>query len=150
MISVVQRVISGSVCVEGNVYSEIKKGFVILCGFSKNDTHSDLLWSANKIINLRVFENREGRFDLSIKDIDGEILVVSQFTLLGDVRKGRRPDFTMAMEKEKAREYYDAFISILSNLYNPAKIKRGIFQADMLVSIMNDGPVTVIIDSKLR
>ncbi len=148
MISVIQRVCSGSVWVDDKIYSEIKKGFVILCGFSKDDTYDDLVWMVNKIINLRIFENIDGKFDLSIKDINGEILIVSQFTLLGDVRKGRRPDFTMAMEKEKAREFYKVFIDMLSNHYDPTKIKTGVFQAQMLVNIANDGPVTIILDSK--
>lgn len=150
MICVIQRVKKSSVFIKNEIYSNISKGFVVLCGFHKDDTDDDLHWMCNKILNLRVFENADGKFDLSLIDIKGDILLVSQFTLLGDVKKGRRPDFTNAMDKEKASGYYNKFLDILKNNYDIDKIKTGVFQAEMLVEIHNDGPVTIIIDSKLR
>lgn len=150
MICVAQRVKKGAVFIEDNLYSVIGRGLVLLCGFHRDDTEDDMQWMCNKILNLRVFENADGRFDLSLIDISGELLVVSQFTLLGDVRKGRRPDFTNAMDKDRALTYYERFIDILRINYDSSKIKTGVFKADMLVEIHNDGPVTIIIDSKLR
>lgn len=148
MVCVVQRVKSSNLFIDNKLYSSIGQGLVVLAGFSKDDTLDDLNWMANKILNLRIFENDMGKFDLSVSDIAGELLIVSQFTLLGDVKKGRRPDFTYALEKGKAAEYYDIFVDILRKNYLPEKIKTGVFQAEMLVEINNDGPVTIIIDSK--
>lgn len=145
---VVQRVISAKLFVNNSLYSSINEGLVVLCGFSKNDTERELDWMISKILNLRIFENESGKFDLSVSDIAGEILLVSQFTLLGDVKKGRRPDFTLAMEKEKASQYYDMFVDMFKKRYFTNKIKTGVFQADMLVEIHNNGPVTIIIDSE--
>lgn len=150
MICVVQRVKKGSVIIGGNIYSEISKGFVVLCGFAVNDTFADIEWSVNKIINLRIFENQNGRFDLSIDDVGGEVLIVSQFTLLGDILKGRRPDFTMAMPGEKAKDFYNYFVDFFRKKYVYERVKTGVFQADMMVEIHNDGPVTIIVDSSRR
>lgn len=150
MICVVQRVKKGSVFIKNELYSTINRGFVVLCGFHKNDNDYDLSWMCSKILNLRIFENADGKFDLSLVDISGDLLIISQFTLLGNVNKGRRPDFTDAMDKHKALLYYDKFLDILKANYESSKIKTGIFQAEMLVEIHNDGPVTIIIDSKTR
>ncbi|MCX7641670.1 MAG: D-aminoacyl-tRNA deacylase [Elusimicrobiales bacterium] len=150
MICVVQRVKKGKVLIKNSSYCEIGEGLVILCGISKFDQVEDLVWMVNKVINLRIFENSQGKFDLSLKDISGEVLLVSQFTLLGDASKGRRPDFGLAMDKEIAYKYYEEFVNIFKKQYNYEKVKTGIFQADMLVEIYNDGPVTIILDSSKK
>ncbi|MCX7905610.1 MAG: D-aminoacyl-tRNA deacylase [Elusimicrobiales bacterium] len=150
MICIIQRVKEGRIFIKNLCYSEIKYGLVVFCGISKFDDFRDLEWMVDKIINLRIFENSQGKFDLSLKDINGEVLIVSQFTLLGDASKGRRPDFSLAMEKEGALKYYEHFVSVFKKKYVEEKVKTGVFQADMLVEIHNDGPVTIVIDSSRR
>ena len=146
MRAVVQRVTEGSVTVEGKVTGEIKNGFVVLLGVGNEDTESDADYIADKVSNLRVFEDENGKMNLSLKDVGGEILAVSQFTLYGDCRKGRRPGFTEAAPPEKAKALYDYFTDRLRKV--DIKVGEGIFQADMLVKIYNDGPVTLLLDSK--
>lgn len=150
MVSIVQRVLKSSVTIKGLIYSQINEGYLILVGFSKDDTEDDINWMTDKILNLRIFSNIEGKFDLSIKDINGEILVVSQFTLLGDAKKGRRPDFSNAMRPDDAKIFYNDFVSELKNRYIADRIKTGVFQEEMVVNIQNDGPVTIILDSRSR
>ena len=142
---VIQRVKSASVTVEGKVVSEIGKGLLVFLGVAQEDTPADVDYMASKIANLRIFEDDEGRMNLSILDIGGEALVVSQFTLYGDCRKGRRPSFIHAARPEKADPLYQAFMDEISWLGVP--VKAGIFQAMMDVELINDGPVTMMLDS---
>lgn len=146
MRAVVQRVTSSKVTVEGNIIGSINKGLNILIGISKDDTEEDLLYIKEKLINLRIFEDEADKINLSVLDVKGEILVISQFTLYGDCRKGRRPNFMEAEGGEKAKVLYERFIELLkeSNL----KIETGEFGAHMKVDIQNDGPVTLMLDSK--
>ncbi len=143
---VVQRVKSSSVTINNEVYSKINSGLMLLFGVEKNDTEDFLDFMVHKILNLRIFNDENGKMNLSIKDIQGEILVVSQFTLAGDCKKGLRPSFDNAMQPDIANEYYEKFVSKLkeSNL----KIETGVFGADMKVELINDGPVTFILEKK--
>ena len=145
MRAVIQRVKSASVTVEGRVASEIREGLLVFLGVAQEDTLADIDYMANKIANLRIFEDDQGRMNLSILDIDGEALVVSQFTLYGDCRKGRRPSFIAAARPEKADPLYQEFMDKISQLGVP--VKAGIFQAMMDVELINDGPVTMLLDS---
>lgn len=145
MRAVIQRVKSARVTVERRVVSEIRRGLLIFLGVAQEDTPADVDYMANKIANLRIFEDDEGRMNLSILDVSGEALVVSQFTLYGDCRKGRRPSFIAAARPEKADPLYQAFMDEIARLGVP--IKAGIFQAMMDVELINDGPVTMLLDS---
>ena len=145
MRAVIQRVKSASVTVEGEAVSEIRVGLLVFLGVAQEDTPADVEYMASKIANLRIFEDDEGRMNLSILDIGGEALVVSQFTLYGDCRKGRRPSFIHAARPEKADPLYQAFMDEISRLGVP--VKAGIFQAMMDVELINDGPVTMMLDS---
>ncbi len=145
MRAVIQRVKSASVTVEGEVVSEIRKGLLVFLGVAQEDTPADVDYMASKIANLRIFEDDEGRMNLSILDVGGEALVVSQFTLCGDCRKGRRPSFIAAARPEKADPLYQAFMDEISRLGVP--VKAGIFQVMMNVELINDGPVTMMLDS---
>ncbi|WMJ81273.1 D-aminoacyl-tRNA deacylase [Clostridium sp. MB40-C1] len=146
MRTVVQRVSSSSVMVNGEVVGKIKKGFNVLLGVSKDDTMEDVKYLKDKIVNLRVFEDEDGKLNKSLKDVNGEILVVSQFTLYGDCRKGRRPNFMQALGGEEAEKLYLEFVNACKE--DIKIVETGIFGADMAVDIQNDGPVTLIIDSK--
>jgi D-tyrosyl-tRNA(Tyr) deacylase len=150
MVCIIQRVLKSSVTINGLTHSQINKGYLLLAGFSKDDTKDDIDWMSDKILNLRIFSNIDGKFDHSIKDINGEILVVSQFTLLADSKKGRRPDFSNAMKPDLAKMFYDDFIAELKTRYIAEKVKTGVFQEEMIVDIQNDGPVTIILDSRSR
>lgn len=145
MIAVVQRVLSSKVEVEGNVVGEIGKGINILLGIENQDSLNDVKKLVDKIVNLRIFEDEKGKMNFSLIDIEGEALVVSQFTLVANLKKGRRPSFENAAPPEKAKELYEEFIKEISKF---VKTKTGIFAADMKVFILNDGPVTFILDSK--
>jgi D-tyrosyl-tRNA(Tyr) deacylase len=146
MRAVVQRVASSSVSVNENIIGEIGIGFNVLIGISKDDTLEDLKYIKDKIINLRVFHDENDKMNLSLLDIKGEILVISQFTLYGDCRKGRRPNFMEAQGGMDAKKLYEEFLELIktSNL----KVESGEFGADMKVQINNDGPVTIMLDSK--
>lgn len=149
MKAVVQRVSSGSVFIKSENYErQIKRGFVILLGIRDGDTENDSLFLADKCSNLRVFEDQNGKMNLSLKDTDGEVLVISQFTLYGDAQRGNRPSFTSAAKPETAIPLYEKFIKRMKENLGEGKIKVGIFGAMMEVKIINDGPVTIIIDSK--
>ena len=148
MIALVQRVSEASVTVDDKTVSEIGKGLVVLLGVAKGDKDEDASYLSNKIINLRIFEDENGKMNLSLMDINGEMLVVSQFTLLGDCRKGRRPGFEMAALPEDAERLYEKFVDDVNK--SGIKIRKGVFAASMLVRIFNDGPVTFILDSKNR
>lgn len=146
MRAVVQRVTYSKVVVNDKIIGEINKGFNILVGISKEDNLEDLKYLKDKILNLRIFEDENDKMNLSLLDVKGDILVISQFTLYGDCRKGRRPNFMEAEGGEKAKELYDKFVEMLkeSNL----KVETGEFGAHMKVDIQNDGPVTLMLDSK--
>lgn len=146
MRAVVQRVNYGSVEIDGKTVSEISKGLVVLLGVSEQDTLEDTKYVCEKITNLRIFEDEDEKMNLSLLDIRGEMLVVSQFTLYGDCRKGRRPNFMSAAKPDKANELYVEFVKKCKQ--SGLKVKTGVFQADMNVRIENYGPVTIIIDSE--
>lgn len=146
MRAVVQRVTSSSVSVDGKIIGEIGLGFNVLIGISKDDTLEDLKYIKDKIINLRVFHDENDKMNLSLLDIKGEILVISQFTLYGDCRKGRRPNFMEAQGGEDAIKLYEEFLDLLKT--SDLKVESGEFGADMKVLINNDGPVTILLDSK--
>jgi D-aminoacyl-tRNA deacylase len=142
---VVQRVTRAAVTVEGAVVGEIGPGLMVLVGFCDGDAEADLEWMARKLIGLRLFEDAEGKMNLSVGDVGAEILLVPQFTLYGDCRKGRRPGFSDALAPEQATLLFDRFCAHLDHSERP--VPRGIFGAHMQVSLVNDGPVTLIIDS---
>lgn len=145
MRAVLQRVTSGKVTIEGNIVGEIGNGFVVLLGVGANDTEAEVELLTNKIANLRVFTDAEGKFNLSALDVQAEMLVVSQFTLFADCRKGRRPSFTDAARPELAVPLYEKFVERLRAI--GFKVETGVFQADMLVEIQNSGPVTIWLDT---
>jgi len=142
----VQRVARGSVAVGGETVGEIGSGLVILLGVGRDDSTGDVDYLCNKIANLRIFEDGAGKLNRSLLDTGGSALVVSQFTLLGDCRHGRRPGFSEAAQAEKGRELYELFVSAMAGL--GIKVSTGVFQTHMLVEIANDGPVTFILDSR--
>ena len=143
---VVQRVSSSKVIVDQKVVGSIGRGLNLLIGISKDDTYEDLKYIKDKVVNLRVFEDEENKMNRSILDIQGEILAISQFTLYGDCRKGRRPNFMNAMGGEEANELYENFLKMLKE--SGLRVEKGEFGADMKVYIQNDGPVTILLDSK--
>lgn len=144
MISVIQRVYEAAVTVDGKVTGNIGTGLLVFFCVENGDTCDKIVYMAEKILNLRIFEDDNGKMSKSLQDINGDILIISQFTLAGDCSKGRRPDFTKAANPEIAKEMYDEFIDDISLKIN-GKIATGIFGADMKVSLVNDGPVTMII-----
>ena len=145
MRAVVQRVTYSSVKVDGEIVGEINKGFNVLLGISKEDTEEDMKYIKAKIINLRVFNDENDKMNLSLLDVKGELLLISQFTLYGDARKGRRPNFMNALGGDEARKFYEKFIEMMKD--TGLKVQTGIFGADMKVDIKNDGPVTILLDS---
>lgn len=146
MRAVVQRVCSSRVLVEDDVVGEIQKGLVVLLGVSNEDTEKDAEYLASKVVNLRVFDDEDGKMNLSLPDIRGELLIVSQFTLYGDCRKGRRPSYDKAAGPGKAESLYETFIRYCRE-FN-INVQTGRFQTEMMVEILNDGPVTLLLDSK--
>ena len=146
MRAVVQRVKESSVKIDGSIVGKINKGFNVLIGISKDDTIDDLKCIKDKIMNLRVFEDENNKMNLSIKDVNGELLIVSQFTLYGDCRKGRRPNFMNALSGDEAEKLYEEFLGMIRQ--ENIVVETGVFGADMEVCIINDGPVTLLIDSK--
>lgn len=145
---VVQRVNSAKVFVDNELKSKIGKGFLVLLGIETNDNEEDLNFLVRKISNLRIFDDEKGKLNLSIKDINGEIMVISQFTLYGNVKNGFRPDFTRAEKGERAKLIYEKFIENLNK--EGFNVKEGVFGAYMQIELINDGPVTIIIDSKFK
>lgn len=146
MRAVIQRVTKASVTVEGELISQISKGFLVLLGVGHDDSQQDMDYIVDKISNLRVFEDEEGKMNLSVKDIQGELLVVSQFTLYGDCRMGRRPSFSSAAHPTTANDFY---LKVCEKLREQGiMVKTGQFAADMAVELVNDGPVTIMLDSK--
>jgi D-aminoacyl-tRNA deacylase len=147
MRAVIQRVRNASVAVGGSVVSSIGTGLLCLAGIEKNDSQTDIEYISNKIFGLRIFDDEKGFMNRSVEETQGEVLLISQFTLLGDVRKGRRPSWSAAEAPETARQMFEAFVNKMSGLL-PGKVKTGVFQAMMEVSLINDGPVTVLLDSR--
>jgi D-tyrosyl-tRNA(Tyr) deacylase len=143
----IQRVKEASVKVDEKITGEIKQGFLLLVGFENADTDEDLTWTANKISSLRIFDDENGVMNKSILEVDGEILCVSQFTLFAMTKKGNRPSYFKAAKGEISEPLYNEFCEKLKSLINK-EIQKGIFGADMKVSLINDGPVTIWIDSK--
>lgn len=146
MRAIVQRVSSSKVEVDKKTIGSINKGLNVLVGISKEDTLEDLNYIKDKILNLRIFEDENEKMNLSLLDIKGELLIISQFTLYGDCRRGRRPNFMNAEGGDKAKEAYNNFIELLKD--SGLKIETGEFGANMKVDIQNDGPVTIMLDSK--
>ncbi|MDY3352353.1 D-aminoacyl-tRNA deacylase [Riemerella anatipestifer] len=145
---VVQRVSSASVVVEGVEVSKINKGYLLLVGVEETDEKTDADWLVKKIVNLRIFSDDEGKMNLSIKEVDGEVLCVSQFTLMADYKKGNRPSFITAARPDLAVPMFEYFKSEMAKY--DVSVSSGVFGADMKVSLTNDGPVTIIMDSKIR
>lgn len=146
MKALVQRVMKASVTVDGEVVGAIRQGLVIFAGIAKGDRERDAVYLADKIVNLRIFPDGSGRFNLSALDVGGELLVVSQFTLLADTRKGRRPSFEEAASPDEAEPLFNFFVDCLRK--SGLKVETGRFQQHMLVEIHNDGPVTIALDSR--
>lgn len=141
---VVQRVTNSQVEVDNKIVGKIDKGLMLLVGFTENDNQETVKYMVNKVLNLRIFDDENGVMNLSVTDIKGEILSISQFTLYGDARKGNRPSYVNALKGEEATKLYDLFNENLKN--SNLKVETGIFGADMKVSLINDGPVTIIIE----
>lgn len=147
MKTVIQRVSSASVTIDSKIVADIQKGLLVLVGIEEADSQEDSIWLCQKIANLRIFGDENEVMNLSVKDIDGEIIVVSQFTLHALTKKGNRPSYIKAAKPEVAIPLYENFVQQLENELSK-KVQTGIFGADMKVSLLNDGPVTIIIDSK--
>lgn len=148
MKAVIQRVSEASVSVDGKIVGSCAQGYMILFGAYENDTSDDVDILAKKVANLRVFCDQDDKMNLSILDIGGEVLAISQFTLCADVKKGNRPSFIRAMEPKKAEEYYNMFCEKLKE-QGIKRVEKGIFGADMKVSLVNDGPVTILYDTEI-
>jgi D-tyrosyl-tRNA(Tyr) deacylase len=143
---VIQRVSEASVTIEGEIHGKISKGLMLLVGFEAEDSREDLDWMAGKILNMRIFSDEEGKMNLSLLDIKGELMIVSQFTLHASTKKGNRPSFIRAAKPDLAIPLYESFISLLDN-QTESQVQTGKFGADMKVALVNDGPVTIVIDS---
>ena len=146
---VVQRVSQSNVKVSGEVIGEIKEGLMVLVSFVDEDNDTDLNWMTKKIINLRIFNDDEGKMNRSVQDIGGDILLISQFTLHGSTKKGNRPSFIKAAKPDFANVMYERFIKVLEQSLGK-EIQTGEFGGDMKVSLINDGPTTILIDSKIK
>lgn len=147
MRAIIQRVTHCSVTIDNQLKSQIGNGLLVLLGIEETDNETDIEWLVKKIIQMRIFSDENGKMNLSVQDIDGEILVVSQFTLFASTKKGNRPGFTRSAKPEIAIPLYEKFIGETEKNLNKT-IKTGTFGADMNVQILNDGPVTIILDSK--
>lgn len=147
---VIQRTSRASVCIDGTLHASIGKGQMILVGCERGDTHDDADWLAAKAAALRIFDDADGVMNLSVADIGGEILAISQFTLTASTRKGNRPSYIRASHGEESQPLYEYFCDRLESTLGSGRVKRGVFGADMKVELVNDGPVTIIIDSRLR
>ena len=144
---IVQRVKQAQVSIEGQVYSQIKQGLLLLVGVGPEDQAEDLDYAVRKLVNMRIFSDAEGKMNLSVKDIKGEILSISQFTLFADTKKGNRPAFTGAAKPDMAEAFYQ---DLNRKLAKEIPVETGVFGADMQVELINDGPVTIILDTKNR
>ncbi len=146
MRAVVQRSRAASVTVDGTIVGQIDHGLVVLLGVEKGDGQNDAIWMAEKIRGLRIFDDAAGKMNLDIADTQGSVLAISQFTLLGDARKGRRPSFVAAAGPDAGNHLYQAFVQAVRGM--GLHVATGIFQADMQVALVNDGPVTILLDSQ--
>lgn len=144
---VIQRVTKAEVIANGTRTGTIERGLLVLVGFEANDEEADLIWAASKLVQMRIFSDQAGQMNLSIQDIQGDILLVSQFTLYASTKKGNRPSFVAAARPELAVPLYNSFIKRVELLLGKG-VQKGVFGADMQVSLQNDGPVTILIDSK--
>lgn len=147
MRAIIQRVTEASCVVEGTTTGSINTGFLVLLGIEDTDTSEDLDWLSQKIVNMRIFGDENDQMNKSLADVDGDILLISQFTLFASTKKGNRPGFTRAARPDKAIPLYEEMIAKLSSLLQK-EIKTGIFGADMKISLTNDGPVTIMMDTK--
>lgn len=148
MRAVVQRVSHCNVTVDGRITGSINTGLLVLLGVSAKDAQRDMDYIVDKVLNMRIFCDDNDKMNLSVQDISGDIMVVSQFTLYGDARKGRRPSFSESAPADMAKSWYDKFVETLRQTYKAGSIATGIFQADMKVDLLNDGPVTILLDSE--
>ena len=148
MIAVLQRVTTGKVKIGDRIVGDIDNGLVILLGVHRDDTEEDIIFLADKVIGLRIFNDNNGKMNISLQDADGSVLVISQFTLCGDWRKGRRPSFTKAADPDKGKLLYDGFINAVRS--RGINVETGEFGAAMDVSLVNSGPVTFVLDSHDR
>ncbi len=146
MRGVIQRVSWAKVSVDGNVVGEIKRGIMVLVGMINSDDEKVMDYMLEKIVNLRIFEDENDKMNLSLKDIEGELLIVPNFTLYGDARKGRRPSYAIAASPKEAEGIFEEFVRRAKELH--LKVETGIFQAEMKVELLNDGPVTILLDSE--
>ena len=144
---IIQRVKKAQVSIEGQVHGKINQGLLVLAGVGPEDQEEDLDYAVRKLVNMRIFSDVEGKMNLSVKDIEGEILSISQFTLFADTKKGNRPAFTGAAKPDMAAAFYEHFNQKLAQ---EVPVQTGIFGADMQVELVNDGPVTIILDTKNR
>ena len=149
MKAIIQRVSESSVTINAKIVAQIQKGLLVLIGFEDSDTQEDILWLTTKIANLRIFGDENDVMNLSLKDVEGDMIIVSQFTLHGSTKKGNRPSYIKAAKPEIAIPLYEAFIAQMENELGK-KVQTGIFGADMKVALVNDGPVTIVIDTKNR
>lgn len=147
MRAVIQRVSEASVSIDKKAHASIKKGLLVLLGIEETDLVEDVIRLAAKIANMRIFADAQGHMNLSVTDANGEVLIVSQFTLLASVKKGNRPSFAKAAKPEVAIKYYEMFCAQMEKELS-RKVKTGVFSADMQVSLINDGPVTIIVDTQ--
>lgn len=147
MRAVIQRVTKASVTIDNKIYSQINTGLLVLLGIEDTDTAEDIEWLSGKIVNLRIFNDDNGVMNVSVKDCDGDILVVSQFTLHASTKKGNRPSYIKASKPEFAIPMYEKFVQQLSNELGKT-VNTGVFGADMKVELLNDGPVTIVIDTR--
>lgn len=145
---VIQRVTEANVKVEGKIVGEITKGLLLLIGIDEEDEKTDADWLVQKILNLRIFGDEEGKLNLSVTDISGEIICISQFTLIADYKKGNRPSFIKAAKPDKAIPLFEYFKTEIAK--SSLKTESGIFGAEMKISLLNDGPVTIVMDSKTK
>ena len=148
MKAVIQRVTEAAVAVGGETVGRIGNGILVLVGVEKGDTAQDAAWLADKIVGLRIFEDQAGKMNVALREVEGSILAVSQFTLAGNCAKGRRPSFDTAAPPEEGKRLYEVFVEQLRS--QEVEVATGIFQADMKVSLVNDGPVTFILESPSR
>ena len=147
MRAIIQRVLSSELKIDGEVYSKIEKGFMVLLGVTSTDTEEDMKALAEKIVKLRVFEDENGKMNLSLNDVGGELQIVSQFTLYADCHHGNRPDFLNAAKPDFANPMYEKFVEYIKTL-TPNKVVTGSFGADMKINLINDGPVTIFMECK--
>lgn len=146
---VIQRVSKASVSIDNKIKSSINRGLLVLVGITNGDDRNDIEWLCNKIVNLRIFDDKDGVMNLSLLDVDGEMIVVSQFTLQANTKKGNRPSYIHAAKPDVSIPLYEAFVSHME-LFLGKEVQTGVFGAQMEVSLVNDGPVTIVMDSKNR